>query len=347
MGFQPMCPPGILPGVSDLFVPCHRTRSRFACTIKDSRQDARGTHGVMRTLVWLKYRFIGDAVMATPLLRAVQKSDPDDLRIYAAKHLVELFGAEPYSGAVEPTGKVKGIGPFFAQIRELRRAQFDRVFLVNRSARSAVIARFAGIRERIGHTTEGRAALLTHKVQYDTKKFEAECYGDLCRAVGLECPDQRVYLTRPNNLGHGRAIGIQPGSTALHKAIRPEHLALLARAIRDQGRPIVLLGGKDERDYGDALLAMTGTEGIEDKIGGCSLRETMDTIASLHQLFCGDTGLVHIACGLDTPSVSVFASTPSTKWGHNYAPHQVIDVGDDQIEKLDPLRLIAAMEARA
>lgn len=301
----------------------------------------------MRTLVWLKYRFIGDAVMATPLLRAVQKSDPEDLRIYAAKHLVELFGSEPYADAVEPTGKLKGVGAFFTQIRELRKAQFERVFLVNRSARSAMIARFAGIRERIGHTTEGRGALLTHKVQYDTVKFEAECYGDLCRTVGIDCPDQRVFLCRDDAIPRGNEIGIHAGSTALHKAIRPEHLNLLIRAIRDQGRPIILLGGKEEREYGDALLAVSGREGIENKIGACSLRETMDTIAGLHQLFCGDTGLIHIAAGLDTPSVSVFASTPATKWGHHYAPHQVIDVGSDLIEKLDPLRLISALEARS
>ncbi len=300
----------------------------------------------MRTLIWLKYRFIGDAVMATPLLRSVHASQPESLRIYAAKHLVELFAAEPYAEAVEPTGKVKGIGPFFAQIRELRQAGVERVFLVNRSARSAVIARFAGIRQRIGHTTEGRGALLTHRVPYDVVKFEAECYGDLCRAVGMECEDQRVYLTR-SAPEHSRAVGIQPGSTAMHKAIRPEHLALLVKAVRDQGRPIVLLGGKDERPYGDSLLALTGREGIEDKIGACSLRQTMDTIAGLGQLFCGDTGLVHIAAGLDTPSVSVFASTPASKWGHPYGPHQVIDIGSPLVEKLDPLQLVSALEKRS
>lgn len=297
----------------------------------------------MRTLVWLKYRFIGDAVMATPLLRAVHR-DGGDLRIFAAKHLVELFAAEPYAPHVEPTGKVKGAGAFFAQIRELRQAGFDRVFLVNRSARSALISRFAGIKERIGHTTEGRGSLLTHKVPYDTVKFEAACYGDLCRAVGMECDDQRVYLQREGS-ERSRAIGIQPGSTGLHKAIRPEHLALLVKAVRDRGRPIVLLGGPDERSYGDALLALVGREGIEDKIGACSLRGTMDIIGGLHQVFCGDTGLVHISAALDTPSVSVFASTPASKWGHHYSPHHVIDVGGPLIEKLDPLKLVSALEA--
>lgn len=299
----------------------------------------------MKTLVWLKYRFIGDAVMATPLLRAVSR-EPGDLRIYAAKHLVELFGAEPYAPQVEPTGKVKGTGAFFAQIRELRQSGFDRVFLVNRSARSALISRFAGIRERIGHTTEGRGSLLTHKVPYDTVKFEAACYGDLCRTVGIECEDHRVYLQRPD-LSRGNAIGIQPGSTGAHKAIRTEHLALLVKAVRDKGRPIVLLGGPEERSYGDALLTLVGSEGIENKIGACSLRGTMDVIAGLDQVFCGDTGLVHISAGLDTPSVSVFASMPASKWGHHYAPHQVIDVGDPFIEKLDPLKLVAALEAHS
>jgi len=298
----------------------------------------------MRDLVWLKYRFIGDAVMATPLLRAVQQSRPEYLKILAAKHLVELFANEPYTSAVEPTGKVKGFGKFIEQMRELRKGNYDRVFLVNRSARSALIARFAGIKVRVGHTTEGRAALLTHPVHYDRQKFEAACYGDLCRAIGMECDDSRVFLTGKDvHMGRTPAIGIQPGSTAEHKAIRPEHLALLVEAIRDRGNPIVLLGGKDERAYGDALLNFTGRDGIEDLIGACTLQQTVAKIGTLQKLFCGDTGLVHIGCGLDTPTVSVFAATPSSKWGHHYAPHRVIDVGDHDIGKLNPSLLVKAL----
>lgn len=299
----------------------------------------------MRDLVWLKYRFIGDAVMATPLLRAVHGADPEGLRILAARHLSELFAHEPYSESVVATGKVKGVGPFFAQIRELRQERFDRVFLVNRSIRSALIARFAGIPVRVGHTTEGRGALLTTPVRYDTSEFEAKCYGDLCRAVGMQCDDSRVILSAATEPEGSNRIGIQPGSTSVHKAIRPEHLALLVKAVRDKGRPIVLLGGKDERSYADNLLTLTGREGIEDLVGECTLVETISTIGGLRQLFCGDTGLVHIGAGLGTPTISVFAATPASKWGHHYKPHQVIDVGSPHIEKLDPLRLIAALEA--
>jgi len=295
----------------------------------------------MRELIWLKYRFIGDAVMATPLMRTVHATKPEFLRILAAKHLVELFGLEPYIASMDATGKVKGIGPFFRQVRELRQAQYDRVFLVNRSVRSALISRFAGIRQRIGHPTEGRGPLLTHKVPFDWRKYEAECYGDLCRAVGIECDDSRVFLNaEPIPSG---AVGIHPGSTSPLKAIRPEHLALLVEEIRKRGHPIVLLGGKDEAPYGEALLNVTGPQGIENLIGACSLSETRNRIAGLRQLFCGDTGLVHIGAGVGTPTVSVFAHTYASKWGHHYEPNQVIDVGNDDIGTLDPQKLIAAL----
>lgn len=279
--------------------------------------------------------------MATPLLRAVYDSRPEHLRILAAKHLVELFSLEPYASAVDPTGKVKGVGPFFRQIRELRAERFDRVFLVNRSIRSAIIARFAGIRERVGHTTEGRGPLLTHRIPFDWDKFEAECYGDLCRSVNMACDDSRVFLNA-EPIASG-AIGIHPGSTAVHKAITPEHLSLLVDALRKAGKKMVFLGGKEERPFGDALLKRTGPEGIENLIGECSLSETKARIAGLERLVCGDTGLVHIGAGVDTPTVSVFASTPSSKWGHHYAPHKVIDVGSPHIAELDPQVLIKAV----
>lgn len=299
----------------------------------------------MRELVWLKYRFIGDAVMATPLLRAVHASPFSHLKILASNHLTEMFAKEPYASHVEATGRLKGVGSFFDQVRKLRAERFDRVFLVNRSARSALISRFAGIKIRVGHTTEGRAALLTHGVPYDTAKYEAACYGDLCRAVGVECDDSRVFLQRSDSLpARSTAIAIQPGSTSVHKAVRPEHFALLVECIRDRGNDIILLGGKDERSYGDALLAFTGPKGIVDLIGACTLTQTMARIAGVEKLFCGDTGLVHIGAALDTPTVSVFASTSASKWGHHYGPHRVIDVGSPLIENLNPRLLVQALE---
>lgn len=296
-----------------------------------------------KALVWLKYRFIGDAVMATPLLRAVYSSH-DQCVVIAASHLSNLFGNEPYAGCIDPVGKISGLAGFFRQVKSLKRAKFQRVFLVNRSARSALISRMAGMTERIGHDTEGRGALLTHRASYDLDKFEASCYGDLARLVNLSCDDSRVFLQSSGAEQAPDLVGVQPGSTALHKAIPPTQLAALVNELHQRGKRVVFLGGKEEASYLEALypfiLDLSKTENL---IGACSLQETMRKIESLGQIFCGDTGLVHIAAGLGTPSVSVFAGTPASKWGHHYEPHQVIDVRSNDIAELKAERLIEAI----
>ncbi|MEQ1934205.1 MAG: glycosyltransferase family 9 protein, partial [Fimbriimonadaceae bacterium] len=182
-----------------------------------SRRQLKGTSDLtgkdIRTLIWLKHRFIGDAVMATPLLRAVHDSGVE-YSIIAAPHLAKLFEREPYSGRIDPVGRVSGFGGFFRQVRSLKSGNFERVFLVNRSARSALIARFAGIAERVGHDTEGRGPLLTHRARYDVQKFEAACYGDLARLVRLDCDDSRVFLTGVGSERDAQTVGVQPGSTS-------------------------------------------------------------------------------------------------------------------------------------
>ncbi|MEQ1821465.1 MAG: glycosyltransferase family 9 protein [Fimbriimonadaceae bacterium] len=281
--------------------------------------------------------------MATPVLQAVHSSAVE-YEILAAPHLQKLFSREPYADRIDPIGRISGLRNFVQQVREMRAKQFRRVFLINRSARSALVARFAGIQERIGHNTEGRGVLLTHQCVYDTAKFEAECYGDLARLVGLQSDDSRVHLTGSGALKLPNAVGLQPGSTAVHKAIPPVALAVLIEELQARERHVVFLGGKEEAPYAEQVLVLLREPNrIENLIGACSLPETIAKIESMSQVFCGDTGLIHISAGLGVPSVSVFAGTPSSKWGHHYAPHQVIDVGHPDINHISPEKLVEAI----
>lgn len=277
-----------------------------------------------RPLVWLKPRFLGDAVMATPLLAALTSNHLTPT-VLASPHVRELLSSEPGLDLLE-SGTLHGFSQTVQGARRLRAQRFDSVFLVNRSFRSALTSMLAGIPIRIGHTTEGRGLLLTHKVAYDEAKLECECYGDLARCVGIDGSFSHPRLTilenereRGRQLLAGAVVGIQPGATAAHKLVSPDVLVSMADRLVAQGLGVALLGAGSEQEAAQAFQDRFSGP-MTNLVGKCSLRESMGVIGNLKLLVGGDTGLMHIATALGTPNVAVFGPTPISKWGHKQ-PH--------------------------
>lgn len=286
-----------------------------------------------RVLIWLKYRFIGDAVLATPLMEAIgQKYPVPD--VLAAPHLCELLAAQPTINLVK-TPRIKGVAALLRQARELRQHRYDIAVVINRNFRSALAARLAGIPRRIGFATDGRRALLTDAVPYDRDGLEGDCYAKLGEPLGLRVvpfpprlhlrPDERE---RGPSLAQGASIGFIPGSTNAHRVIPPEKGAQIQAKL---GEPIALLGAASERDFADRLLDHLPDGASVDLVGKLSLRESMAAIASLSVVIGPDSGLIHVSAGLGTPTVTTFSFSQAEKWGHYYEPHTVLRTGENSM----------------
>lgn len=297
-----------------------------------------------RVLVWLKYRFIGDAVLTTPLLHAIaHRSRPF---VLTAPYLRPLLEAEPIQCVDQ--ARVKGVGAFAKQLREIRAGKYDVAVIVNRSFRSALMARLAGIPRRIGFPTEGRGPLLTDRVPYDAVGPEGACYARLGAPLGLDVPacpptltlrqDERAEGTKRLQ---GATVGFQPGATSKWRAIPVQHAATIVNAITDAGHRVAMFGGQAEREWCDALLPLLRERPV-DLVGECSLRETMSALAGLAVYVAPDTGLVHTAVALGTPTVAMFSLAPGRKWGHHYAPHAVFDAPDADMQRMDVDAMIAS-----
>lgn len=297
-----------------------------------------------RVLVWLKYRFIGDAVLTTPLLQALAgRARP---YVLTAPYLRPLLDAEPIE-CVDNV-RVKGVGAFARQLRQIRSGRYDVAVVVNRSFRSALMAKLAGISRRIGFPTEGRGPLLTDRVPYDAIGPEGACYARLGAPLGLQVPGHPPVLTLTDEERsggrtrlQGATVGFQPGATSKWRSIPTQHAAKIVNAFTDAGYRVAMFGGQAEREWCDALLPLLHERPI-DLVGACSLRETMSALSGLDVYVAPDTGLVHTAVALGTPTVAMFSVAPGRKWGHHYAPHAVFDAPDADMQRMDVDAMVAA-----
>lgn len=291
-----------------------------------------------RVLLYLK-SYLGDAVMVTPLLRQLE-SEFSNLTIITAPFVQPVLWTPDRENRYLPANKTRSPWGVVLQANRLRREGFDVAVLVNRSFRTALISRLAGIPRRIGHGNEGRDRLLTDVIPFAEGEFEAKSSLDLGKPLGLK--DGNVYPSLPlteaerergrSLVGQG-VVGIQPGARFPKKQLPFEVQRELARRLQSEGFGIAFLGGKEEREDAERLAAEL-EQPVVNLVGETSLRETLGVLANLKASAGADTGLIHLAVGVGCATVAVFGPTNADKWAHAYPPHKAVRAPNKDIKQV-------------
>jgi heptosyltransferase-2 len=331
-------------------------------------------------LVITKHNFIGDTIVATPLLRAVRGAFPEAKTVVlTGASAADVLKECPYVDRVhtyDPRGSQRGLFATVGVVRELRRAHGgapDACLIVDRSVRAALLALLCGAPVRAGFDTEGRGSLLTHRVPYINDRRETECCLDTLRAIAPEGRDDPRYEADPilfvtasereraarllrencpaamalcDGAAPVRFVGIQPGASYARKQWTALGFAELARALAADGIIPVMLGGKQEVPTARAVRAAIGADvPCVDLTGLTTLRETMGLLTHLAAFVGNDTGVSHMAASLGTATVQLFGPTLDVKWGQRSPRNQVLIAPNRDLECLDAAPVIAAVRA--
>src|SRR5579862_1844547 len=157
----------------DHWLMVHRDPMRILCDVRAER-----------TIVLLK-QFLGDGVMAEPLLASLS-DNYSYVDVLALPTVQQVLGHLDARVSFVHMEKMRSLRDTMQQARKVRLKGYDVAYLVNRSFRSAILARLAKIPVRVGHGTEGRSFLLTKSVTYDENDFEAKSYADLAVEMGIQ-----------------------------------------------------------------------------------------------------------------------------------------------------------------
>ncbi len=270
----------------------------------------------MRSPNWL-----GDAVMALPAvhhLKTLLGGEP--LAVAAPENLAPLWRACPSVDQVIPLAHPKNL---WATARRLRAGKFGSVVLLPNSLRVAAEALLAGIPQRIGYARDGRSFLLTRAVPVPPRQpvrlHQRFYYLDLAAALGGPAHDVTPTLRRD---GAGEAIlALCPGAEyGPAKRWPVDRFAAVARhfAERHQLRPVIF-GAAADLPVAAELAAQLPE--AENRTGQTTLAEFMAALAGARLVVCNDSGAMHLASVLGTPTVAVFGSTEPEMTGPLGPPH--------------------------
>ena len=273
-----------------------------------------------RSVLIIQPGFLGDAVLATGLLRALQEIDGvGKVGLLVRSSYVSLFNDHPGVGRVH--GLEKGNRESWKRVlEEVGACGYDLALIPHRSVRSQLLPYRAGIPERIGFRQSAFSFLCTTQVEYRISDHELERNHALLRASQFQVADQvpRTWLhPDPDLVGKFRTqfsgeiplIVIAPGSVWPTKCWPEEYFADLCRHLLTAGNRLLLVGSEGERELCRRIGEKGGLPSGNVLAGDLSLPELAALLSLAERVVTNDSAPLHIAEGVGRPVSSIFGPT--------------------------------------
>lgn len=315
----------------------------------------------MKSILLIRYSALGDVILATSLLQPLREKYPGVRLEWAtdANYAPLLEGVVdrviPFSRK-DPASKaavlrdVKGrfelaidLQNKLWSMRVARAASGQRLRFVRRSALEALGSLF------------GRDVIFDDEHAIDLYAHAAKLeQGGAVRLVASAAARARAALLLPE----GRWVAVSPGAAWESKRWPAARFGQVAKALRDEGYRIALVGGPMD----GALLDQVRAECAPD---ADLTRESLEVLAAalgrVRLMIGNDSGLVHVTLAMGRPALALFGPTSVKRWGPR-APGAAVSLGlecspcsnhgsracplghHDCLQKLDVARVLA--EAR-
>lgn len=263
---------------------------------------------------------LGDTLWATPAIRALRQTYPS-ASIYC---LTSPLGAQvlknnPHLTKIVVLGKPTLIS-LFSLLLKLGGKKWSSALIFHASQR-AVFPLVTLLRpaELIGSAelNKGLDFLFTHLVD-KREEHEIERRLRLVGAVGGKVdglPTLEIALGQKEKekaatvlRSKGMVVGLHPGAKDKFKQWPPEHFIKLGNLLKEYlGCEIVVSGSRNERQLVQKI--QSGIPGAHAVGEGLTIQELAAFLQTLSLLITNDTGPLHLALAVQTPTLSLFTPT--------------------------------------
>lgn len=294
----------------------------------------------MHRIAVFRALYLGDMLLAVPALRALRQHFPTSeitliglpwasaLRERYASYLDRFVEFPGFPGLKEVKGERERTRAFLA---EQRAYGYDIVVQMHGSgpASNAFIGELKG-KISVGYFKPGqekRGRGLTLSAPYPERTHEISRNLGLAALLGCRELDPRLsfplgprdYAERERLLARApgrraRLIGLHPGAKFASRRWPPTYFAALADELAASlDAQIILTGGKDDCSIVQDVVRSMRTKPLN-LAGQTSLGGLATLIARLDLFISNDTGPAHLACALDTPSITLFGPADYQRW---------------------------------
>jgi heptosyltransferase-2 len=290
-----------------------------------------------RTLV-ISPNWIGDAVMAQPLLRLLKQAHPERaIDVLAPPQVVPVWRRIQEADHIMVTPfrhRALQLGERLKTASQLRQRGYSDAYVLPNTLKYALIPWLARIPRRVGYKGEMRYGMVNVMHYDDTPpRSMVPFYAALAHEPELPLPG---LLARPSLIVGGEEteavcrrlgialdrplVAIAPGAEfGIAKRWPPAHYGALAARVAEMlpDVQIALLGSPNDRETCELVQSQAGKAAgaVRNLAGQTSLDDAIALLAQARAVVSNDSGLLHIASALNRPVVALYGSTDP-----NYAP---------------------------
>jgi len=280
-----------------------------------------------RPILIIPYMWIGDFVRGHTVVRVLRERWPNrpvDLLVTSlCAPLVDYMPGVRAPVIWDLPRSRLAVAKQWGLARLLKGRNYQTALILPRTWKSAIAPALAGIPERVGFVGEARFGLI-NRWRWGEKALPRFIDKNAALALPdgaplpsewpvpqLRVPADEVGRWRQaSGLGSSRSIALAPGSVGSSK--RWTYYGEAARLLAEQGLDVWVVGGPGERAIAQEIVA-AGGQRVRD-LTGTDLRNGILAMAAASLAISNDSGLMHVAAALGTPTMGIFGPTSPYHW---------------------------------
>ena len=271
----------------------------------------------------IRFSSIGDIVLTSPIVRRLKLQTGGEVHILTKQSFKGLWENNPYVDRIHTIQNKVG-----EVISTLESESFDEIIDLHNNLRSLQVKKALGIPSwSFPKLNFQKWILVNFKVDRLPDVHIVDRYMETVHHLGviddgdgldffLPVDTRDVTEDLPANFS-GNYIGFVIGGQHEGKMLSE---AKIARLCREFSRPVVLLGGPEDREKGNRIETHLGKDKVFNAAGQYSLMESAILVREASVILTHDTGLMHIASAFKKRVISLWGGTVPELGMYPYRP---------------------------
>lgn len=278
----------------------------------------------MKKILLIRFSSIGDIVLISPVIRALKTQLDCELHILTKVKYKGIYDSNPYVDRIHVFEKKTEDA-----IPKLRQEHFDFVVDLQKNLRSLRVKK--SLKKPFSSFPKlnwEKWLLVNFKINKLTNTHIVDRYFSAVEGLGVKNDGKGLDFFIPEAdfinlkeyppLKEKAYVGIVIGGQYQTKMFPEEKTS---RVINRLPWPVVLLGGPEDREKGEAIRAMSENKQVLNACGKLSLNQSASLVRQAAIIITNDTGLMHIAAAFKKPVISIWGNTIPEFGMSPYEPH--------------------------
>jgi len=261
--------------------------------------------------------FIGDVILATPVLEQIKKHFPAaQIDILVRKGNEGLLVGHPFVNKIHIWNKNQGkYKTLLALIKQIRAEEYHAVINIQRFGATGILTAFSGAKLKIGFRKNPFSFLFTHRINHDIGN-EHEVERNLALLTPVLTPSEQKPVLYPGAKDEDAVqpyinnpyVTIAPTSVWFTKQFPPEQWTQFIDAVPGK-YTVYLLGGPDDTQACNHIKEASQHNNVVNMAGKLSFLQTTALQKHAVMNYVNDSAPMHMASSVNAPTTAVFCST--------------------------------------